>query len=364
MGRMKDVATVGRMFIPGRRPGRSGGAGGRDLVRVTERARCPVCGRGKLCRVTVDGAEVWCSRESAGAALTLRNDLGDVFVHRADGGRRWEPPPDAPPPGDVGRAGPVDLDRAYRATLARLALESAERAELERRGLDAEHIARGMYRTLRVDGRAALARALVEELGVDLARGVPGVVWRVDGSRGWWSLAGAAGLVVPVRDFEGRVVALKIRRRGEVEKGQRYTYVSSSKHGGPAALAVVHVPAAALDARGEGRPLVITEGELKADVATALCGRPVVSLPGVGNWRRGVELARAWGARSVAVAFDADARSNPDVARHQANLLRALEAEGFDARLWQWPPAEGKGLDDVLLARRRARDPSPPDPTP
>jgi DNA primase len=117
----------------------------------------------------------------------------------------------------------------------------------------------------------------------------------------------------------------------------------------------VHVPAEALELRASGKPLVITEGELKATAATALSGRPVVSIPGVGNWRRGVELARAWGSPVVVVAFDADARTNPDVARHQRDLLRALAAEGFDARLWQWPPEAGRGLDDVLLARRDAR---------
>ena len=80
-----------------------------------------------------------------------------------------------------------------------------------------------------------------------------------------------------------------------------------------------------------------------------------MSVPGVGRWRAGVEAAHAWGAPVVAVAFDADAATNPDVARHLRALLATLGAEGFDARLWRWDPAEGKGLDDVLLARRNDR---------
>jgi hypothetical protein len=124
--------------------------------------------------------------------------------------------------------------------------------------------------------------------------------------------------------------------------------------GGPAALSAAHIPRAALALRDRA-PLVITEGELKADVATALSDRPVVSVPGVGRWRAGVEVAHAWGARVVAVAFDADAASNPEVARHRADLLRALTASGFDARLWQWPLEAGKGLDEFLIARRDAR---------
>jgi len=369
MGRMKDTVTGGRVFVPWR-GGRSG-AGGRELVRVTEREPCPVCGRGKLCRVTTDGAEVWCSRVSDGAALTMTNDLGDVFVHRADGARRWEPPPAAPPV-TAERAAPDDLDAVYRALLARLPLDACDRAALLARGLPAEHITSGMYRTLPERGRAALARELVTAVGEGIARRVPGIVWRTgDDGRGWWGLAGSPGLVIPVRDLAGRIVALKVRRRDPCD-GARYLYVSSAKAGGPGPGTPVHVPAAALELRAAGRCLVITEGELKADVATALSGRPVVSVPGVGRWRAGVDLARAWfgfgfeaeqsrtqRARAwggvVAVAFDADASTNPDVARHQRALLAALGAEGFDARLWQWPPAEGKGLDDFLLARRNAR---------
>jgi len=281
----------------------------------------------------------------------MTNDLGEVFVHRASEARRWTPP-EAPPAVTADRAPADDLDGVYRALLARLPLDAGDRAALLARGLPSEHITRGMYRTLPERGRAALARDLVTRVGEGLARRVPGIVWRTgDDGRGWWGLAGAPGLVIPVRDLAGRIVALKVRRHDPCE-GPRYLYVTSAPTGGPAALAAVHVPAAALELRADTRCLVITEGELKADVATALSGRPVVSIPGVGNWRRGVELARAWGAPIVAVAFDADASTNPDVARHQRALLAALRAEGFDARLWQWPPADGKGLDDVLLSRR------------
>lgn len=329
------------------------GAGGRDLARVTDRSPCPVCGRGKLCRVKVDGSEVWCSRVSDGADRAMRNALGEVFIHRADGatGRAWTPPP-APPTVTADRAPADALDAVYRAALARIPLDAGDRAALEARGLPAEHITRGMFGTMPPRGRAALARALVESVGEGEASRVPGIVWRTDDSgRGWWSLAGSPGLVIPCRDLAGRVVALKVRRRDPCE-GARYLYVTSAPAGGPAALAAVHVPRAALDLRGKVEPLVITEGELKADVSTALSGLPVVSVPGVGNWRRGVDLAREWGASRVAVAFDADARESEAVARAQHELTRALRREGFSCELWQWPAEQGKGLDDVLRARR------------
>lgn len=336
-----------------------GGAGARDLARVTVRSPCPVCGRAKLCRVKVDGSEVWCTRVSEGAAATLRNVVGESYIHRADGaaGRRWTPPPAAPPSTKELAAAP-DLDRAYRVALARLRLDAGDRAALLARGLPAEQVNANGYRTLHVEGRAAVARAVVDAIGEDTASRVPGIVWKTgEDDRGWWSLAGPAGIVVPVRDLAGRIVALKVRRRDPLPpKAERYLYVTSAPAGGPSPGAPCHVPRAALALRGKVEPLVITEGELKADVSTALSGLPVVSIPGVTNWPRGVELARAWGARSVAVALDADAHRKEDVARAQGALLAALRAEGLDARLWQWPEEQGKGLDDFLLRARRVTE--------
>lgn len=358
MGRMKDTAAGGRVFTPGQRFGRSGGAGGRDLVRVDARSPCPVCHGDTLCRVDIVRLLVWCNRTNEGSLYSLPAEKGlrQTWVHALDGATVARFERAAAPTGAAARAEPEELDAMHRHLLGLLDLAPDDREELRRRGLDDGHIVREGYRTMPERDRARLARELVERFGVDLARRLPGVRWKTDPSdpgRGWYSLGGWPGILIPCRDLEGRVVALKVRRRGEVEKGQRYTYVSSAPEG-PKALASVHVPASALALREGGLPLLITEGELKAAVSTALSGRPVVSVPGVSNWPKGLEMARAWGSRVVVVAFDADVRTSPDVARAQRELLLALRAEGFDARLLTWPEPH-KGLDDFLLARRLAR---------
>ena len=177
-----------------------------------------------------------------------------------------------------------------------------------------------------------------------------------------WTLA-LVTLLVPCRDAAGRVVALKVRRRDPCD-GARYLYVTSAPAGGPAALAAVHVPVEASELRAAS-PLVVTEGELKADVSCVLARLPVVSVPGVGSWRAALDVVRAWTPRpaAVAVAFDSDARTKPDVARASRALLEALRGEGFGVRAWQWPPDAGKGLDDFLRARLAARS-TPDDRTP
>ena len=102
---------------------------------------------------------------------------------------------------------------------------------------------------------------------------------------GRWSVAGAAGMLVPVRNIEGRIVALKIR--ADEAEGSKYTYLSSTKYGGPGPGSQVHVP---LHDELDLNVVRLTEGELKADVATALAGMLTVSTPGVSSWRQALEV--------------------------------------------------------------------------
>lgn len=320
--------------------------GGRGWADASPSRRCPVCGGASWCQTARDGLTVLCKRVGNGARPKVNRDGVDFYAHHL-GARPWEPPPEAPPP-TTARASVGDRDRAYRAALATLRLDDGDRAGLLARGLDVASINANGYRSLDVTGRARLARAVVDAVGEHVAPGVPGIVWREsDGGRGWWMFAGAAGLLIPVRDLAGRIVALKVRRRDTAPGEQRYRYVTSAPRGGPSAESAVHVPAAARALRGE--PLVLTEGEIKADVSTALCGRPVVSLPGVGAWRLALDVVAAWGVRDVAVAFDADARTNPTVARALLHLVNALRADGARVAVWRWQ-GPAKGLDDFLLS--------------
>jgi hypothetical protein len=322
-----------------------GRGGARAWSDVSPRHPCPVCGARSWCQVARDGATVLCKRVEGDA--TRENRDGVTFhVHHADARTPWTPPASAPAP-LVDRAPPEVLDRAYRAALGALHLEVRDREGLRRRGLDAEHIDRGEYRSLGVTGRAAVARAIVEAVGEDLARRVPGIVRREADGRSWLSLAGDVGLVVPVRSVEGLVVALKVRRR-EASEGPRYRYVTSTRAGGASAASVVHRPALA---PAKASRVGISEGELKVDVATALAGFPFVSVPGVSTWRLALDAVRAMEALEVVVALDRDEAG----ARATVPLVDALRAEGFAVTAWRWP-LNFKGVDDFLNAQR-AGDP-------
>ena len=344
MSRSKEAATGGFTYRPGARA-----RGG--FRRCTPSHPCPICGREKLC--SIGERAVLCSRAAEGAVDAGENECGPYYVHPLDGVPQVQRAEALPVEPTTRRAPPDVRDRAYRAALAQLRLDDTDRAGLERRGLDVDTIARGGYRSLNVEGRARVARAVVDAVGEASAVEVPGIYRREadDGGRSWWSFGGSAGLVVPVRDLDGRVVALKIRRRA-ADADPRYLYVTSAKRGGATAEIAAHVPVAALALRASSRRLVLTEGELKADVATALLGEPVVSIPGVGAWRAGVEVARAWGAPHVAIALDHDEkpRARLVVARAALSILRELRAAGLRVVLWQWEGS--KGLDDLLSASR------------
>ena len=111
---------------------------------------------------------------------------------------------------------------------------------------------------------------------------------------------------------------------------------------------MVHRPAIA---PAKASRVGVTEGELKADVATALAALPFVSLPGVSTWRLALDAVRAMEAREVVVALDRDEAG----ARATVPLVDALRAEGFRVTAWRWP-SEFKGVDDFLNAHR-AGDP-------
>lgn len=360
MSKLKESITRELTYRPG-----AVGARARGFERCTSSHPCPVCGRKKLC--SIGEHAVFCTRVSEGATCSGENDCGQFFVHPFDDTHPVERVSVAMPTPTVERAPVEVLDRANRAVLAQLSLHAIDRDALALRGFDDSTIDANAYRSTRSARPALVAQAVVAAVGEDSARRVPGIVWRhrrEQGSeRGWWHWRAPDGVLVPMRDLEDRVVALKVRRRDVLDGGARYLCVSSAKRQsseadrsafvdfeGPRAPSIVHVPRAACVLRETATRLVITEGELKADLSTALGNDPVVSIPGVGSWAAGVNLALEWGAREVAVALDMDARSNRFVADAVRRIVDELRRDGFTVSVWEWD-SRFKGLDDYLAAQ-------------
>ena len=349
---------------------------------------CPVCGAKKWCRVSPDGRVVNCRHERAGAVKcgTYR-DGGQYYVHKlvAD-----EPKPNGRPrrhgrpaagkpsgdcavsgrpaqdshkltdavvdvqagdnPGELAREAAEQRDAAYRRLLAVLVLSPEHRQDLHRRGLLDAQIDAADYRTWPQDrsDQMLVAMRLFYELGNATFVRIPGFGPRCT------EIHAAPGLLIPVLDLAGRIIALKVRRDDAGDGGPRYLWLSSRTKrnpDGPSPGSPAHVPFGIQGPVGLCR---ITEGELKADIAYRLSGIPTVSFPGVDSWRRVVPILQALEAKTVRIAFDADVGTNRNVARRLAECVNKLATLGYAVELERWPADAGKGIDDVLAAGRAA----------
>jgi hypothetical protein len=306
-------------------------------VTATPSNPCPACGGFKWCRVSPDGAVAACRYNEEGTPATYsdgslywKHVLGEADASLV-GGRD-----DKPVLADEDR---ILRDQVYRSLLAKLGLSERHRDDLYRRGLDDAAIERGGYASLPNDTEDWRVDQLRDEFTADQIARIPGLAYVPKGTARMVVLAQPNGLLVPVRDPQDRIVALKVRRD---YSEPRYVYLSN---GQPGAGSHAHVPAHTT----VGSTIRITEGELKADVATLLSGVLTISVPGVQSWRLGVEAAQALGVTKVLVAYDADKADNPHVARAERSLLAGLHEAGFEVHIETWDAAY-KGVDDALLA--------------
>ena len=270
----------------------------------------------------------------------------DYWVYRlTDRPKAASPPPlhrvTEPP-----RAEPDELDTVYGKLLDRLSLEGQHRQQLLDRGLTDEAIERGRYRSLPAGSRDKLADELVRGFGVATCLKVPGLYVKRQGDREYWSLAGDVGLAIPVRDVEGRTVALKIRLDHWEQGDPKYRYVSSKGHDGPGPGAPCHAPQSTLSSTR----VRLTEGELKADVATLKSGLPTISLAGVSAWRSVLDVLKRLRVETVVLAFDADCMANRHVAQAVKMAAAGIRRSGHVVELETWDAADGKGIDDLLNA--------------
>src|SRR5262245_17622546 len=186
--------------------------------RVFPTTPCPICRRPDWCSVSSDGDVCKCMRIQEGSFQTIHQDDGQTgYLHRLREAAAMPTP-------TRNLADPATRHRVYTALLAKLSLSTEHRENLQRRGLSAANILATGYRTLPIRGRAKVAREVRAQFG-DVVMGVPGFIVK-EGDHGscYLSIAGAAGFLIPIRDAEGRIVALKVRRDGGGE-GNRYFYV-------------------------------------------------------------------------------------------------------------------------------------------
>ena len=316
--------------------------------RVSRQQPCPICGKSDWCRLSHDLQWAICRRlntgegrqkvDKSGVEFWIYHLQGDVVADR--------PRLDLPTPITSARAEPVILNQVYHAILHCLSLSADHRAQLRCRGFSDQEISARAYRSLPRQGRAAIAKRLLDTFGPATCSGIPGLYICEGEGRRWWSLAGASGLIIPIRDHIGRIVALSARG-DDPDTDSRYSVISSTRYRGPGPGAPIHVPLMNTSAARGIRP---TEGALKADVATASSGLWTLGLPRVSGWSKAISCLWMLKIVDIHLAFDMDAYRNLQVALALRKAALALQAEGFRVHLELWDEADGKGIDDLLAA--------------
>jgi hypothetical protein len=312
------------------------------LHHVTAKRPCPVCDKPDWCSVSANGEVVICMRVEQGAHKPSKNG---GWVHlQAD--------PTRP---SRGYTAPLRIIApasrrhvVYTALLERLPLIPRHWTHLqEARLLSEDTITRCQFATVP-------ARRQGDEIATELSReydltNVPGFFWKENKPR--LRFAGVPGFFIPIRDHEGMVSALQIRR-DSADADPRYLLVSSADlTGGASSGAPPHFarPWQVRDA------LLITEGALKAEVIAEDLQRPVCGLVAVGTfdqrfgWKLRDKFPRL---RRAGIAYDME--DNEATARQKERLIKTLKEAGLEVEVFEGPAEEGKGLDDFLIAKKRA----------
>lgn len=342
------------------------------FCRVTKYRPCRVCRKPDWCGYTTDEQTSICMRISNGSKGTSRNG-GNIFHHNRlflvaspRIARKQAPPPIEIAPIEIRNAVYEQLIRRSPALKYYSQLIDGLGGLLSRglRELDTQNYG-ALPRTQKE--RANLAHTLNKFLKVRFPEyaarrthaaiiGVPGF-WQDElGNLQLWNRDyNMPLLVIPYRDDKGRIQACQLRlHRTDLrtaEKKYRWLACPFSFRGASSGTRI-HFAFKPSDLP-PGKTVIITEGALKADILVSL--RPkgrVIATSGVScSHTEIIEAARSYNAR---IAFDADYKTNPVVARQLARLIAAREQDiaahhlKTTTRIVTWQ--RYKGIDDAVLA--------------
>lgn len=305
------------------------------MIRVSKKNPCPVCGKPDWCMISPDGQSAICARVSSDKPVGNR---GAGWLHRLGQNVAIPQRPESPKRCDITKAPPDILDQTYRHLLSALGLSEPHRNSLLRRGLTDDQIKALQYRSMPQADRNPVVRQILQKT---ILQGVPGF-WK--NSHGQWHLSGPHGIMIPVRDVNGRISGIQIRCEGSSQ--HKYIWLSSAdRPSGTGAGTSVHVAVPQPHLMDE---VWVTEGPLKADIAALKLRRIVLAIPGVSCWAQAIPVLNTLRIKKVVVALDMDKLNNHYVGIYRSQLINRLLRTGFAVYEADWD-RQYKGIDDILV---------------
>lgn len=268
-------------------------------------------------------------------------------------------------------------DWAYQLFLMGVSLSDEHRKYLRRRGFSDEEINEKGFFTFPQPTKEFIdslyKRCINNNLTPNIFKRIPGFHTRKDlaldsvhprtGEREYkYTFAKREGIGIPIKDPEGLIVGIQIRKNSVGGKQQRYTWFSSSYAAydsndfifGTAAGTPTHV---AYPKKNKYPGVVfITEGFFKAEQVAKTFGVACISVSGVGNYKTIPEDLRKIKNKieHIYIAYDADVSQNIQVYHHAKNMVDLIKENLTDVNIYQtlWNEEFGKGIDDLIQAKK------------
>lgn len=350
--------------------------GGKNKLNINPKgfARCAKCGDGHDSSKGFDAIKL----HSALTGLTRKDAENDL-------NKRWQGlPSDAQVkylqpviPEASEKIMPIELrNNFYKTYLNCLVLKKTHYQNLIARGLDEEFIIKEGFRSLHGKKETKeLTNKIVISLDSDTKKylkqdfnklnvryAVPGFCKLFTKSQDLVTYQND-GFLIPVRRITGEIEGFQIRHdeKNKTEGFTRYSWLSSSfADGGIGTKELKNIHHVGFDAYQEKynkypRTIYLTEGCLKADVASYLCKRPYIALMGVNNVSQLSEeliMQKNLGCKNVCVVIDMDYRQKKEVNQALKKIITIIRESGLHVLLGEWN-SNYKGIDDFLLARKK-----------
>ncbi len=244
----------------------------------------------------------------------------------------------------------------YSALLEMLTLYPIHRADLLKRGLPEEIIKLNGYKSFPIDAKERWKICDVLASRYDLS-GIPGFF--INKADRWDLSPYPSGYLIPVRSKDRSIQGCQFRvfpYNKEQHSGGKYIWLSSAgKEQGTKVNQWMHVaipPGVEIKER-----IWLTEGPLKADIASYYMGVPFVATPGNSSIENVVFVLKNLGVKNVILAYDADQKINEKVREAVENLDKGISSVGMKVKPAAWPTRMvedkliPKGIDDACMER-------------
>lgn len=183
----------------------------------------------------------------------------------------------------VPKRSPEYVDFVYRQMLALMQLQDLHKADFKRRGatdFEIRELEKKGYKSVEPKNARLLAKKL-EEKGIQLD-GIPGFYRNRDGRWEASFYEGNKGYLCPVYSLEKQITGFQIRVDKPVNHRKYIWFTSSGFEGGTSSGSPAGVSGYISPVQ---KGIRVTEGILKAELASMRSGFPYIGIPGVGNYK-------------------------------------------------------------------------------